>query len=881
MRRADDPTTELASNRLLASWGRDAREMQLVLGAPDGRVGHHHPIEPPAPTLLHRIQGDVRADHEPPGPPIPGALDSRVELEPDDRSVQIHGCHGRARQVEVMRDAILHLLAEDPTLEPRDVIVMCPDVETFAPLIHAAFGSGEPPPETNGSQAAPDDGATQVNLRVRLADRSLRQTNPVLSFAAQLLDLADQRLTASQVLGLIDREPVRRRFRFDDDELARIQSWIGQAAIRWGLDAAHRAPYQLDALSAGTWSAGLDRLLLGVTMTEEGQRLFENVLPVDDVDSGSIDLAGRVAELVARLHGAVDSLRAPQPIADWARAIREAADSLTATRPTDSWQRAALQRVLDELVTESHAEHNGSSTRLALEEVRGLLADRLQGRPTRTNFRTGHLTVCTLHPMRSVPHRVVCLLGLDDGAFPRKTPSDGDDVMLDRPQIGERNPRTEDLQLLLDAVLAATERLVVTYTSHDERTNLPRPPAVPVGELLDTIDATARCADGAAHEQVVVHHPLQPFDPRNFVSGALVPNATWSFDRVGLEGAQALVAPRARPGAFLTRPLDPLDDDVLELDELVRFAERPVRAFLRRRLRISLTDFTEETEDGLRIELDGLQRWQVGERLLEARLAGVDGRTAALAEIKRGTLPPGVLGRPVVHEVYGVVDAIVAEVQRLIAPDATTQPVDVRVRLSDGRLLSGTVSSVRGGTLLSTTYSKVSPRHRLASWVRFLAVTAACPERHLSALTVGRCDGDGVVTVAEIPPLAGDADSRRRAALADLAGLAHLYARGMREPLPLYCLTSAAYAQAAQTGEDPVAAGRKAWTSPWNYDKEDKEPDHQLVLGGVRTFDELLAEPPRSDERGRGWEMSERTRLGRYALRMWRGLLACERVTRQ
>ena len=871
VRRADDSTTELPSNRLLASWGRDAREMQLVLGSEVDRVDHHHPVESGDGTLLQRIQADVRADREPPGPPLPGAQDDRVELDPKDRSIQIHACHGRARQVEVMRDAILHLLATDPTLEPRDVIVMCPDIETFAPLIHATFGSSEPP----------DDDTRKVNLRVRLADRSLRQTNPVLSFTAQLLDLADQRLTASQVLSLIDREPVRRRFRFDDDDLARIQSWIGQAAIRWGLDAAHRAPYQLDALTTGTWSAGLDRLLLGVTMTEDGQRLFEDVLPVDDVDSGSIDLAGRVAELVARLHDAIDALRTPQTIADWAGAIGDAADSLTATSATNSWQRAALQRVLDELVTESNVEADGSSTRLALEELRGLLADRLQGRPTRTNFRTGHLTVCTLHPMRSVPHRVVCLLGLDDGAFPRKTPSDGDDLMLDRPQIGERNPRTEDLQLLLDAVMAATERLIVAYTSNDERTNLPRPPAVPVGELLDTIGATARCEDGDAHDQVVIHHPLQPFDPRNFVSGALVPDITWSFDRVGLEGAQALVAPRTRPGAFLARALDPLDDEVLELDDLVRFAERPVRTFLRRRLRISLTDFTEETEDGLRIELDGLQRWQVGERLLAARLAGVDGRTAALAEIKRGTLPPGMLGRPVIAEVYATVDAIVAEVESLLAPDAGTNPVDVRVRLRDGRLLSGTVSSVRGDTLLSTTYSRVSPRHRLASWVRLLAVTAACPERELSAVTVGRCDDDGTVTVAEIPPLGADADTRRRAALGHLAGLAHLYARGMCEPLPLYCMTSAAYAQAAHSGEDPVGAGRKAWTSPWNYDKEDKEPDHQLVLGGVRTFDELIAEQPGPDEHGQGWDMSERTRFGRYALRMWKGLLVSERVTRK
>ena len=134
----------------------------------------------------------------------------------------------------------------------------------------------------------------------------------------------------------------------------------------------------------------------------------------------------------------------------------------------------------------------GHATDLALEEIRAVLADRVKGRPTRANFRTGHLTVCTLVPMRSVPHRVVCLLGLDDGVFPRKGPRDGDDLMLDDPHVGERDARTEDRQLLLDALMAATDKLIVTYTGNDERTNLERPPAVPVGELLDVIGTRER-----------------------------------------------------------------------------------------------------------------------------------------------------------------------------------------------------------------------------------------------------------------------------------------------------------------------------------------------------------------------------------------------------
>src|SRR4051794_32066628 len=535
VRRAEDGTATLPANRLLASWGRDARELQLVLGG--AGVDHHHAVAAPEETLLQRIQADVRADRA-------AAPQTAV-----DASIQVHACHGRARQVEVVRDAILHALAEDPALEPRDVIVMCPDIEAFAPLIQATFGEGE-----------------LGDLRVRLADRALRQTNPVLSVVAELIDLAEHRITASQVLGLADREPVRRRFRFDDDDLARAHDWIAGAAIRWGLDAAHRAPFKLEQLDTGTWRAGLDRLLLGVTMTEEDQRLFARVLPLDDVESGAIDLAGRLAELVDRLHAALDKLSQPQPVAAWAAVIAEAADALTATAPQETWQRAELARLLDDVV----AEAAGAATPLAPGELRALLGERLQGRPTRANFRTGHLTICTLVPMRSVPHRVVCLLGLDDGAFPRKAPRDGDDLMLEEPHVGDRDPRREDRKMLPDALLAATDRLIVPYTGNDERTNAPRPPAVPVGELLDLIEDP---------ERVVVRHPLQPFDPRNFAAAR-----PWGFSDVTLGGARALTGPRAPRPPFLAGPPPPGSAEGGEPGDPGRFGQPPGRAFLRPRL---------------------------------------------------------------------------------------------------------------------------------------------------------------------------------------------------------------------------------------------------------------------------------------------------------
>ena len=196
--------------------------------------------------------------------------------------------------------------------------------------------------------------------------------------------------------------------------------------------------------------------------------------------------------------------------------------------------------------------------------------------------------------MRSVPHRVVCLLGLDDAAFPRKAPRDGDDIMLLDPHVGDRDPRPEDRQMLLDALMAASDRLIVTYSGNDVRTNTPRPPAVPVGELLDTID---RSVQGDARAQVLVRHPLQPFDPRNFKPGELGGDGAWSFNRVTLDGARAMEGERAEPLPFLAGPLPPEAATVVGLEDLVNFVRHPVRAFLRQRLGFSVGTYADEVAD--------------------------------------------------------------------------------------------------------------------------------------------------------------------------------------------------------------------------------------------------------------------------------------------
>jgi exodeoxyribonuclease V gamma subunit len=882
-RRAEDPTARLPVNRLLASWGHDVRELQLVLSSIGGSTEHHHAL--PADgnrTMLARIQQDIRDDRQPPGPPLPGQSDTRPILTAEDRSIQIHACHGRARQVEVLRDAVLHLLEDDPTLEPRDVIVMCPDIETFAPLIQATFGSGRYGDDDEDSGERGHEHKRMPDLRVRLADRSLRQTNPVLGVVSQLLALADQRATASALLDLAGRDPVRRRFGFDDDDLSRMQEWVAESGIRWGFDAPHREPFKLGSLHANTWRRGLDRILVGVAMTEEDSRLVQGVLPLDDVDSSAIDLAGRLAEFVDRVKAAADELTEPKPIAGWIDAIAEAADSLTATTERDSWQRRELQRLLGEVDAEAGSgargsDNGGAGTDLELADVRVLLADRLRGRPTRANFRTGHLTVCTLVPMRSVPHRVVCILGLDDGEFPRRTRRDGDDLLLVEPHVGDRDPRSEDRQMLLDALMAATDRLIITYTGNDERTNLRRPPAVPVGELLDIVDGTMSSDHCLPRDEVVIHHPLQPFDPRNFVPGKLVPGRPWSFDSQALAGAQALRASRRVEEAFLPAPLPPRADTVIELEKLVRFVEAPVRAFLRDRLGINVSDFFDHVEDELPVELDGLGKWEVGQRLLDSAMTGAELDACKKAEIARGTLPPGHLAVPVLDEI-GAVVAQLAAAAKALGGGEPPRSLDVNLTLPDGRTLGGTVTGVCGDTLRAISYSAVRPHDRLRAWVKLLALTAARPERPFESLVIGRARAGAFradLTVARIPALGDEPQGRRATALEQLTALIDLYDRGMCEPLPLARDASAAYAWAVARGQDGAAAAGAAWTSTFDRDREDRKPEHVRVYGGELPAPELLRWPPRDDE---DWYPEEPSRFGAYARRLWDGLLARELI---
>jgi exodeoxyribonuclease V gamma subunit len=833
VRRRTDASALQVSNPLLANLSRDFRELQQRL--PASLVEHHRAAESAPTTVLARIQADIVHDRTPGSQP-------RI---PADSSVVIHACHGPTRQVEVLREQLLHLLAGDETMQPRDMIVLCPDVETFAPLITAAF-------------APMQAGHPGHRIRVRLADRGPARVNPLLDTVATLVGLADGRITASEVLDLAATAPVARRFGFSGADQEVLRQWTIDAGARWGLAQRQRQRFGLPHVEQNTFAQARDRLLLGVTADESELAWLGDATPLGGVDSGDVELAGRFAEYLDRLEAALARLSGPQNPHSWQRALHDALDDLTACAEADAWQLPHAARRITEALT------GAGDREVTLTDLRDVLATVLAPRPTRANFRTGDLTVATLVPMRFVPHRVVAIIGLDDGCFPRVGHLTGDDILGVDPCIGERDPRSEDRQLLLDALMSATDHLVLCYAGADPVTGKTFPPVAPLADIIDTVTATVET--GAP---VIRHQPLQPHDPANFQTPQ-----PFSYDTHNYAAARQMTNDtRPRP-PFVPGPLTSVATAEVSLDDLVAFVTHPVKAFLRQRLEVSVWRADDKLEDALPLTLDPLQKWDIGDRLLTHMLADPQGDAAArfaAAEQRRGTLPPGPAG-PAAMTAIGAGTTALARV----AADAVDgqRPRTEQIRLDLGAVrLTGTVSGVYGDRLLSVSYSTLKPKDRLASWVRLLALAAS--GHHLSeAVTLGRVGGsDPAVARAAVtvPPDPAEV----------LMQLLELRSAGLRYPLPMATDTSLAYAthRLVQPPTDGYRAAAQTWRAPdgsWGKSSENTDEALVCVYGPDAPFAVLWDQPAPP---GHQW-FDEPNWFAQLAVRLWGPLWDLEGVTR-
>ncbi len=834
--RADDQTAGSVEHPLVRSWGRLHRETTVLLADAATRgLPAPRQIEEPtrrrrgAPvTLLSQLHDDVAADRTPTGDLVPGD---------DDRSVQFHACHGTTRQVEVLRDVLMHLLADDElALREDDLLVVCPDLERFAPVIEAVFGPSVDDPSRHRGHVAD---AAPPPLRYRIADRSIRDANPVLAATTALLDLVAGRFDAPSVLDFVSLGPVRERFRFSDDDLARLADWVDATNVRWGLDATHRQGAGVPAsITNNTWQAAIDRLLLGSAVLEDDRTLAVGDVAPYGIESDDVVVAGRLADLIWQLGELAEQTATARPVGEWIELLRDSVAALFRTDADTEWQLESMLQLLGEIV-ESAEGTGGSSVALDFVDLRRLLSDRLEDAPGRPDFFRGGITISSMTPLRWVPHRAVVLLGADQSAFGAGA-VDGDDLAAAVPLLGDRDSRGESRQSLLEAVLAARDRLVLIRDGHDVRTNHEVPPAVAVAELRDVllamVEPTHRDQVGRRLE---VHHPRQPFDERCYAPGAILGSGAWSFDPTALRGAEARRDRRRGLEPFLDTPFERDDAEVIELAELQSFMKDPVKYFLQRRLGLRLPRREDGVSPLLPVGLDGLEQWNVGDRLLSARLSDVSVDDWCRVEQRLGTLPPASLGDALVASVVGDVEQLVSTaVQHGLEPGRADR-LPIEAVLGDGTRVIGTVLGRLGGEAqgpVRLSYSKDRPAFRLPAWLDLIALAATDPAADQRAVGVYRSRTPNKPPVVIDLAIDGDPEQRRATAVSALEVIVGLYRAGTAEPLPIFeYLTPLLH-----LGK----AGPDDWRRPAQYGGggDGDRPPARMVFGD-HDFDTLVAMP--------------------------------------
>lgn len=810
-----DPADEYleVGHPLLASLGKQGRDFFDLLENQDADVRAYF-TDPSGACLLDRLQADILNLYQRGEEP-----EIRLPVSAEDRSVQLHVCHGPTRELEVLHDQLLALFQTHPDLRPADVVVMTPDIEAYGPLIEAVFGSVE----------------RARFIPYSIADRGPGAERPLVEAVQQLIELGRGRYPVDQVLGFLEQEAVRRRFALDTADLALIRDWLRQTRIRWGVDAADRAAFELPATDEHSWRAGLERLLLGQALPGGGRRLWADILPYDAVEGSAALVLGRLQAFAEALFALREEIARDRPLADWAALIRDWLARFFAPPEAQSGELQDVRAALDRLAAQ--ATQAGFADPVPLSVVRAALNRTLAEQAGSGGFFAGGVTFATMVPMRSIPFEVVCLISMNHGSYPRPHRPADFDLMSSCYRKGDRSRRQDDRYLFLEALLSARRCFYLSHVGRDIRDNEVRPPSVLVSELLDVIERGFTPAEGfkSIREQLIVEHPLQPFSRRYFDGND---PALFSHSAELAELGRRAAGERIESAAFLNQPLPPPaePETLLGPDRLLRFFEHPVKFLLRERLGVQL-DIDEAALEGREpFVLDGLERYGLYQRLLDWQLDDLDQADAHTLARAEGLLPHGQVGVNLFEREWSDMRRFTARVRRLLNTEVrdptVLRTVEIDCLLGELRLL-GRLDALTEAGLIGYRPATIKPKDRLRLWLRHLLLNLRRPEGvEPSSRWLGL---DGELRLHPVADAAGQ-----------LSELLQLYRRGLCEPLPLFDRTSWAYARVLQQGrgpDDALKAARGEWEDGWNRTGEASDPWLALAFRGrEEPLDETFAE---------------------------------------
>ncbi len=620
-----------------------------------------------------------------------------VAIHPDD-SLQIHNCHSPLREVEVLHDRLLDMFEQHPDLKPKDIVVMLPDIDSYSPWIQAVFGS------INDHRRIP----------FSISDRSARSEHPILPALLHLLELDKTRCTAPELLELLEVPAIQKTFSINGDSLNTLRRWVDDSGIRWGLDAGHQSQFGVPELEGNTWLFGLRRMLLGYAMPE-ALGLHEGILPYDQVQGMNAELAGQLACFVEQAGLLAKALDQERTIEDWTILINQLTERFFTPDEDDEYALKVVRDALEHLHEQlQDADHQQPLSRAILFSY---LSERLNAERSSQKFLAGQVNFCTLMPMRSIPFKVVCLLGMNDGAYPRSIAPAGFDLIARHSRRGDRSRRVDDRYLFLEAMLSAQKRLYISYVGHQIQDNSERIPSVLVSELMDY------CQQGyhIEPEQLITEHRLQAFSPDQFAKGShlfsyahewLPAAARQGDDRKPFYQKSSMPEPEAsdsKPGE-------------VELTELLRFYTNPCRFFCNRTLKVFFDTQDQAIAETEPFDLEGLDNYLIQSELLESMIAE-ESEDNIKARLKgRGRLPHAAFGDLWLEEQLTSLENLTSRVQPLLLEPRDDLEVNLVI---DQTTLTGWVKNRYSTGIVRYRPASIKGKDIINSWIEHLCCCAS------------------------------------------------------------------------------------------------------------------------------------------------------------
>jgi exodeoxyribonuclease V gamma subunit len=786
-------------NALLASLGRLGRDFSNLLlecGAPCG--GERNLYQQAAgESLLALVQNDILN--------LSQAEAGDTRRVAADGSIRIHSCHSAMREVEVLHDNLLQLFAADPELQPRDILVMTPDIETYSAYIAAVFDGSDNPLQ---------------RIPYSIADRTIRSNGKLADALIAILDLAGQRFTAPAVMAILAVPAVYARFGLVEADLDLVKQWLEETAIRWGLDEHDREMAGLQPYREQSWLAGLERLLLGYAMPEENERLFGGILPYDNMEGGSSVTLGRLVAFVREIHSVVAGLGAPRPLAAWSELLQTLFGNFFAPGETEEREAVVIGRIVNELAA-LQTETAFTST-VELPVVRAWLQGKFAVEEQGLGFLSGGVTFCAMLPMRSIPFKVIALIGMNDGLFPRQSRPPGFDLISRSPRPGDRSLRHEDRYLFLESILSARQLLYISFTGQSIRDNSVVPPSTLVSELLDYLQRNYAAADGTPLPGLLTSHRLQPFSV-DYFNGT---TGLFSYSRENFEAIERKLTTARAYREFIGEALPPPPAFMrdVSLGALFSFYANPAAYLLRHRLGIRLEGPAPPLEEREAFAIDGLDAYGLKQEILERTVAGKDVAELLTVAKARGQLPPARHGELLfaklvaeAAELAAAVEKCGAAVEKCGAAAERLAPLDFDLQLGDFRL-HGRLDNILEDQLLRYRCAKLGAKDKIRFWIEHLLLNLLGRDGYPLASCLIMTDA-----AVHLPPYAEAEEG--------LQQLLALYWQGLHRPLKFFPRSSLA---CARTGRVDDAA------RIWNAERFPESADrcYRLCFGETSPLDD-------------------------------------------